>query len=66
MKAFFYQVLKAAKARVHNAIMPPGRKNPAYKLNPAPAYWVLKPVHPHDLMGTKAPNNTPVEKWPHK
>ena len=53
MKTLFQQVLKAAKARVKKSALPAGRTNPAYKLNPAPAYWLLQPVHPQEIMRAK-------------
>lgn len=49
MKTLLNQVLKAAKARVKKTALPPGRVNPAYKLHPAPAYWLLQPVQPNEI-----------------
>lgn len=53
MKTIFRQILKAAKARVKQSALPQGRKNPAWNLSPAPAYWLLQPVHPREVIHTK-------------
>ena len=53
MKTFFAQIVKAVKARVNKSVMPQSRKNPAFKLNPAPAYWLLSPVHPNEIVKGK-------------
>jgi hypothetical protein len=53
MKTVIRQILKAAKARVQKATTPTGSKNPSYKLNPAPAYWLLAPVHPSEIVKAK-------------
>lgn len=53
MKTVLQQIIKAAKARVHKNARPQSRQNPAYKLNPAPAYWLLQPVHPQEIISSK-------------
>lgn len=53
MKTVLQKILKAAKARVQRDVRPQSRQNPAYKLNPAPAYWLLQPVHPQEIVSQK-------------
>jgi hypothetical protein len=53
MKTLFQQIVKAAKAKCPKAFLPQARKNPSYKLNPAPSYWLLLPV---SLEGTPSAN----------
>lgn len=53
MKTLFRPILKAARAKVKKLLVPQGRKNPAYKFNPAPSYWALVPVKPQDVYKAK-------------
>ena len=57
MKTVLQQIIKAAKARVQKNVRPQSRQNPAYKLNPAPAYWLLQPVQPQEIVSSKNVKN---------
>jgi hypothetical protein len=59
MKTFFNHLLKVVQARTQKNIVYQNSKNPAHKLNPAPSYWLLVPVHPNDAARAKCSKPSP-------